>query len=942
MPKHPTQNYQPRTQNSWSWSPEHAQAVQVLEIEELFDQRIARVWLPRQKTTVRIDADQLRPMKDAPPLTASRITYLVTAARLADSLAQDVLLAPMASAVIPLPHQIKTLQRAMAKDQLRYLYAGEVGMGKTIEAGLTAKELRLRGMAKRILVLAPMGLCTQWVAEMDTHFGEKFHLVKTSDLDMLKRMTPTENPWKVFDQVVCPMDSVKPLEKRQGWSREKVAQFNQDRYEAIIAAGWDLIIIDEAHRMGGSTDDVARYKLARGLAEAAPYLLLLSATPHQGKTDAFHRLMALLDPIAFPDAGAITRDRVAPYVIRTEKRAAIDAHGNPLFKPRVSKLVSVEWGPRQKDQKILYEAVTEYVREGYNQAVKEKKPYVGFLMILMQRLVTSSTRAIRVTLERRLAALEGEQEQAGGQMNLLPAILDDEWSEMDGQEQIENLVKTRLRALKNEKEEVRVLLDLARRVEGAGSDAKAEAIVDLLYKLQQEEGDPNLKALIFTEFVPTQEMLTEYLRERGFTVCCLNGALDMEQRRQVQREFATKCQILVSTDAGGEGLNLQFAHIVINADCPFAAMKLEQRIGRCDRIGQKHIVRAFNFFLADTVEFRVQEIIEEKLQVILEEIGIDKTSDLLDSADGAELFDQLFVGSIMNPDSIESQVEEATKRIAGEGRAYKEAKAIIGESQSLDPKAAAEFLDHPVQHWVERMVRAYLEDHGGKVDGENGLLSLRWPDGHVHHQVAFTQRDVEDTGAALLGLEDERVRGITTGLHGEPMRQELPLVFIAGLPDDLFGWWAVWKVSIKDEGWSGRRFVPVFVREDGKSFPRTARHIWDALVTEEVKITEQIKIGDSSDLLAKLKKQAAELAAEEFKALRHEHQVQIQREREKAEYTFKSRRAAVSRLGLPAVRQHRLAEIDREQEAWRLRLEERSHIIPDLNLIVTLAVRGMS
>lgn len=927
---------------AWAWSPEHAQAVQVLEVEELFDQRIARVWLPRQKTTLRVDADQLRPMKDAPPITASRITYLVTAARLADSLAQDVLLAPMASAVIPLPHQIKTLQRAMAKDHVRYMYAGEVGMGKTIEAGLTAKELKLRGMAKRILVLAPMGLCTQWVAEMETHFGEKFNLVKASDLDMLKRMTPTENAWKVFDQVICPMDSVKPLEKRQGWSREKVALFNQDRFEAIIAAGWDLIIIDEAHRLGGSSDNVARYKLGRGLAEAAPYLLLLSATPHQGKTDAFHRLMALLDPMAFPDVGAVTRERVAPFVIRTEKRAAIDAQGNPLFKPRVSKLVSVEWGPRHRDQKILYEAVTEYVREGYNQSVKEKKPYLGFLMILMQRLVTSSTRAIRITMEKRLAALEEEQEQAGEQMNLLPAILDDEWSELDGQEQIENLVRIRIRALKNEREEVRLLLALAKRVEGTGTDAKAEALVDHLYQLQQDEGDPNLKALIFTEFAGTQEMLSEYLQERGFSICCLNGTLDMDQRRLVQRDFATKSQILISTDAGGEGLNLQFAHVVFNFDVPWNPMRLEQRIGRVDRIGQKHIVKAFNFVLAETVEHRVQEVIEAKLQVILKEIGIDKTSDLLDSAEGAELFDQLFVGGLMNPDSIDNQVEEATKKIAGEVQSYKEAKAIIGDSQQLDPKAAAEYLDHPVQHWIERMVRAYLEGQGGKVDSKNGMLSLRWPNRHIHHQVAFTQRDVEDSGATLLGLEDERIRGITTGLYGEPIRHELPLVFVAGLPDDLFGWWAMWKVSIKDEGWSGRRFVPVFVRDDGKSFPRTAKHIWDALVTDDVMITEQIKLSDPQELLARLKKYASDLAAEEFKALRHEHQIQIQKESEKAEYAFTRRRVAVSRLGLPAVRQHRLAEIDREEERWRLRLNERSQIIPDLDLIVTLVIRGMS
>jgi superfamily II DNA or RNA helicase len=134
------------------------------------------------------------------------------------------------------------------------------------------------------------------------------------------------------------MDSVKPLEKRRGWSAAQLAEYNRQRFEDLISAGWDLVIVDEAHRLGGSTDQVARFKLGRGLSEAAPYLLLLSATPHQGKSDAFHRLVSLLKPREFPDVDSVTRERVQPYVIRTEKRCAIDAEGQPLFKPRRTEL----------------------------------------------------------------------------------------------------------------------------------------------------------------------------------------------------------------------------------------------------------------------------------------------------------------------------------------------------------------------------------------------------------------------------------------------------------------------------------------------------------------------------------------------------------------------------------------------------------------------------
>jgi len=170
-------------------------------------------------------------------------------------------------------------------------------------------------------------------------------------------------------------------------------------------------------------------------------------------------------------------------------------------------------------------------------------------MILMQRLVVSSTSAIRATLERRLEALEAPPEQ----LSLFPMCSDDEWIDLDGQEQIETLLMTRLKALKNERAEVKVLLKAATRCEQSGPDAKAEALLDWLYRLQADEGDPELKVLVFTEFVPTQQMLKQFLIERGFPVVCLNGSMDMEERKKVHESFAADARILISTDAGGEG-----------------------------------------------------------------------------------------------------------------------------------------------------------------------------------------------------------------------------------------------------------------------------------------------------------------------------------------------------------------------------------------------------
>jgi hypothetical protein len=294
----------------WVWLAENKQVGQILDRQEVWDETVYRIWFPDRELVQRIPAERLRPLAAAAALSADDITYRAAAARVADALAQDVLVAPIEAPVIPLPHQIRALGQVVAGDQLRFLLADEVGLGKTIEAGLVMRELKLRGLAQRILVVAPKGLVTQWAAEMRTHFNESFRLVIPSAAVQL--LEPDQNLWRQYDQVICPMDSVKPIDGRRGWSRAQVEEYNRQRFDDLISAGWDLIVVDEAHRLGGSTDQVARYQLGLGLAEAAPYLLLLSATPHQGKTDAFRRLMSLLDAEAFPDDDSIQRSGSGP------------------------------------------------------------------------------------------------------------------------------------------------------------------------------------------------------------------------------------------------------------------------------------------------------------------------------------------------------------------------------------------------------------------------------------------------------------------------------------------------------------------------------------------------------------------------------------------------------------------------------------------------------
>lgn len=919
----------------WCWHRQHGEPCRVVEREALWGQTGYRVWLPAKDAVVRARPQELQPF-DGVETTPEHILFTATAAKLLDALQDNLLLAPIQSSVVPLPHQLYALNRAMSRDRIRYLLADEVGLGKTIEAGLILRELKLRGMVERVLVVAPKGLVRQWQTEMTLHFRETLHFIEPSELTAFRQWrTDEDSLWRVHKQVICSLDSVKPMEGRRGWGVEQLATYNRERFEDLVSAGWDLVIIDEAHRLGGSTDQVARYKLGAALAEASPYLLLLSATPHQGKTDQFLRLMQLIDRDTFPDEASVRRERVQPFAIRTEKRAAINADGQPLFKPRMTRLHPVAWQSRHAAQQHLYESVTEYVRTGYNQALATEKRHIGFLMILMQRLVTSSTAAIRTTLEKRLTALD----QPPAQATLFDAIDPDDWADLDGQSQVDLAVDAGGWAA--EKAEVETLLDLARKTESQGIDAKAEALLDLVYKLQQEENNPALKVLIFTEFVPTQSMLAQYLEGRGFAVVTLNGSMDLDGRTKAQREFAGNARILVSTDAGGEGLNLQFCHVIVNFDMPWNPMRVEQRIGRVDRIGQPHIVRAFNFVLEDTVEYRVRDVLETKLALIAEEFGVDKSADVMDSAEAEPLFEQLFVSGIRDPAGVDEQCETVASDLRATIAERRKHTDLITAEHELDAADAKKWQDNPAQFWLERAITLGLPERGGAAIKPGVTWRLDWPDGSTTASAIFDARSArEHPEAELITLEDQRARAVVSRLPSWVEAQSIPIATVSRLPDTITGVWSLWRVGLTAINFKRTRFLPVFVADDGRSFVPTARRIWDLLLTESVSVSGAVGHSESSRPFAQ-SRQAAERQGEQiFSGLVAEFRTWVQDETTRAETAFEARMLAIGRIGLPAVRDHRRARLKREHERRIRDLEGASAYTPDLIPLLALRLEG--
>jgi hypothetical protein len=521
----------------------------------------------------------------------------------------------------------------------------------------------------------------------------------------------------------------------------------------------------------------------------------------------------------------------------------------------------------------------------------------------------------------------------------------EQWAELDSQEQMESILASRLKGLKNERAEVELLLSAARRCEAKGPDVKAQALLDFIHKLQREEGDAALKVLVFTEFVPTQQMLAEFLGDRGFAVVCLNGSLSLDERREVQRAFSESARVLISTDAGGEGLNLQFCHVVFNYDLPWNPMKLEQRIGRVDRIGQTHVVRAQNFALEGTVELRVREVLEEKLARILEEFGVDKLADVLDSEEGGVDFDHVFMAAVLTPAEAEARAAELAERVRERASAAKNGSTLLGATTSLDPSAAQKVGEGQVPYWTERMTVAYLRSRssdGASAEADDVGYRLRWPDGAVHERAVFTRRDAEHDGTTLLSLEHPEIRSLVASLPVFAPGQPLPGVALDGISDKVTGTWSLWRIALRTAESRALRILPIFVSDDSRVLAPTARAILDRLVEADrasLPIVPSACHGHEAKILYEHSRDQAEAYGRSlFEELVAAHRERLAREREKTRRAFAARRRAVERIGLPQVRKYRLGELEKDEAESAARWKTMVDVMPDLTALVMVRV----
>jgi superfamily II DNA or RNA helicase len=538
------------------------------------------------------------------------------------------------SRVDPLPHQLEAVYDYLLKlAQVRFLLADDAGAGKTIMAGLLIRELQLRGLAERILVVCPANLSFQWQRELKEKFDEKFLILKGGDI----RDQFGVNQWMEQNKVITSLDLAKRTEILPG----------------LKQVHWDLIIVDEAHRMSWTPParKTSRYALGELLRDTADHFLLLTATPHKGDPNNFSLFLQLLDKDAYADVKSIheamDRHRAPFYLRRTKEAMVYFPERRPngtwvaekIFTKRIPHTVDFQIDGAEFD---LYRDITRFVkRQSAKAAAQGDDPRaraVGFLMSLYQRRLASSTHAMRRSLENRARRLEEGLKHAQELARLAPPDLPDpeELEEMEEgeRERLERMLEAitlagNAKQVREEIEELKQLAGEARAVENSGAEAKLSQLKNLL----QEEGffdHSDQRLLLFTEFKDTLNYLLENLKSWGFKVGSIHGGMkpglrdEPGTRLYAEQQFRDGAiQVLAATEAAGEGINLQCCNILFNYDIPWNPNRLEQRMGRIHRYGQHKDCLIFNFVATNTIEGRVLQRLMEKLQEIRDALDDD-------------------------------------------------------------------------------------------------------------------------------------------------------------------------------------------------------------------------------------------------------------------------------------------------------------------------------
>jgi superfamily II DNA or RNA helicase len=595
----------------------------------------------------------------------------------------------------PLPHQIHAVYgELLPRTPLRFLLADDPGAGKTIMAGLYIKELILRGDLARCLIVAPGSLVEQWQDELREKFDLRFELLTRAMIDA----EPDGNVFTEHPMLIARMDML---------SR------SEDLQNQLEASDWDLIVVDEAHRMsahyfGAELKQTKRYLLGQLLGRVCRHLLLMTATPHAGKQEDFQLFLALLDGDRFEGKyrdGVHSMD-VDDLMRRMVKEELLTMEGTPLFPERRAYTVPYELSD---DEKILYDAVSDYVREEMNRADRLKAEgegrrgnTVGFALTVLQRRLASSPEAIWQSLVRRRDRLDKRRREmatiaAGldedkplrarldyllGRKDLDDEAIDD-IEDLDGEE-VEELEEdvvdaaTAARTVAELETEIAILADLAelaRQVRFSGNDRKWTELRTILTDRAltlDDAGNPR-KIIIFTEHRDTLTYLVDQIRTligRDEAVVAIHGGVKREDRRKVQQAFTQDkdVRVLVATDAAGEGLNLQRAHLMVNYDLPWNPNRIEQRFGRIHRIGQREVCHLWNLVAANTREGEVFVRLLEKIEA--QRIAYHgKVFDVLGDAFSEQPLRKLLMDAIRYGDQpdVRARLDEVIDATVGDG-----------------------------------------------------------------------------------------------------------------------------------------------------------------------------------------------------------------------------------------------------------------------------------
>ena len=565
----------------------------------------------------------------------------------------DPYLAVSSSSIEPLPHQISAVYEQMLPRQpMRYVLADDPGAGKTIMAGLLIKELLIRGELERCLIIAPGSLTEQWQDELKEKFELQFELLTRDLINAIGLGNPFENK----PLLIARMDMI---------SRDDELQTRLEQ-----AQEWDLVVCDESHRMsahyfGGEIKKTRRYEMGQRIGNHARNLLLMTATPHNGKEEDFQLFMALLDEDRFAgkERDSLHRSDPTDLMRRLVKEDLYTFEGKKLFPERKSYTAQYELSAREK---LLYEKVTSYVREEMNRADRnadqeggaKRRVNVGFALMTLQRRLASSPFAISRSIERRRERLESrlkeerllmQGQQAEEKLlfenkfeNIRLDEIDDIYEDEDANEieEKENLFTDNattaltLSELNLEIETLKELELLSKKVVKAGTDAKWQELDRILDDpLMIDSNGSRRKIVLFTEFKDTLNDLSRKIRNRlgkEEAVVEIHGSVPRKKRRQVVHAFMNdpEVTVLIANDAAGEGVNLQRAHLMVNYDLPWNPNRLEQRFGRIHRIGQKEVCHLWNLLAKDTREGDVYIQLLRKLEAAKEALG-DKVFDVL-------------------------------------------------------------------------------------------------------------------------------------------------------------------------------------------------------------------------------------------------------------------------------------------------------------------------